>query len=185
MVLQASYYANGGEIFVLDMGKPVKIYDLAYNMIKLSGYKPGVDIKIEVTGLRPGEKLYEELLIKNPETSKKTANSRIFVEESTFNDLNAIKESFELFDKAIKDNNYEQIRQVLMKYVTTYHPVNAINNPGVKEAWYRRINMKAIVLAAGYATRLYPLTENFPKPLLEVQGKTILEFISISPSWTK
>ena len=134
LVLQASYYANGGEIFVLDMGKPVKIYDLAYNMIKLSGYKPGVDIKIEVTGLRPGEKLYEELLIKNPETSKKTANSRIFVEESTFNDLNAIRESFELFDKAIKDNNYEQIRQVLMKYVTTYHPVNAINNPGVKEA---------------------------------------------------
>ena len=134
LVLQASYYAKGGEIFVLDMGKPVKIYDLAYNMIKLSGYKPGVDIKIEVTGLRPGEKLYEELLIKNPETSKKTENSRIFVEESTFNDLDAIKDSFELFEKAIKDNDYEEIRQVLMKYVTTYHPVNAIYNTEIKGA---------------------------------------------------
>ena len=134
LVLQASYYANGGEIFVLDMGKPVRIYDLAYNMIKLSGHKPGVDIKIEVTGLRPGEKLYEELLIKNPETSKKTANSRIFVEESTFSDLKAIEESFELFEKAIQDNDYEEIRQVLMKYVTTYHPVNAIYNTDVKGA---------------------------------------------------
>ena len=128
LVLQASYYAKGGEIFVLDMGKPIKIYDLAYNMIKLSGHKPGVDIKIEVTGLRPGEKLYEELLIKNPETSTKTANSRIFVEESTFNDLDAIHESFVLFEKAMKNNDYHEIRQVLMKYVTTYHPVNAINN---------------------------------------------------------
>ncbi|MBQ2897840.1 MAG: polysaccharide biosynthesis protein [Clostridia bacterium] len=128
LVLQASYYANGGEIFVLDMGKPIKIYDLAYNMIKLSGHKPGADIKIEVTGLRPGEKLYEELLIKNPETSKKTANSRIFIEESTFSDLDAIKESFELFEKAIQDNNNEEIRQVLQRYVSTYHPVNAINN---------------------------------------------------------
>ncbi len=134
LVLQASYYANGGEIFVLDMGKPVKIYDLAYNMIKLSGNKPGTDIKIEVTGLRPGEKLYEELLIKNTETSKRTANSRIFVEESTFNNLDAIKESFALFEKAIKDNDYEEIRQVLMKYVDTYHPVNAIYNNEIKGA---------------------------------------------------
>lgn len=134
LVLQASYYAKGGEIFVLDMGKPVKIYDLAYNMIKLSGHKPGGDIKIEVTGLRPGEKLYEELLIKNPETSKKTANSRIFIEESTFSDLDKIKESFALFEKAIEDNDYEEIRQVLQKYVPTYHPVNAINNPNAKGA---------------------------------------------------
>ncbi len=134
LVLQASYYAKGGEIFVLDMGKPVKIYDLAYNMIKLSGHKPGGDIKIEVTGLRPGEKLYEELLIKNPETSKKTANSRIFIEESTFSDLDKIKESFALFEKAIEGNDYEEIRQVLQKYVPTYHPVNAINNPNAKGA---------------------------------------------------
>lgn len=134
LVLQASYYANGGEIFVLDMGKPIKIYDLAYNMIKLSGHKPGVDIKIEITGLRPGEKLYEELLIRDPETSKKTSNSRIFIEESTFSDLDAIEESFELFEKAIENNDYGKIRQVLQKYVPTYHPVNAVDNSNAKGA---------------------------------------------------
>jgi len=134
LVLQASYYANGGEIFVLDMGKPIKIYDLAYNMIKLSGHKPGVDIKIEITGLRPGEKLYEELLIRDPETSKKTSNSRIFIEESTFSDLDAIEASFELFEKAIENNDYGKIRQVLQKYVPTYHPVNVVDNSNAKGA---------------------------------------------------
>ena len=78
LVLQAGVYAKGGEIFVLDMGEPVKIYDLAENLIKLSGFEPNKDIKIEVTGLRPGEKLYEELLM-DEEGLKNTAHEKIFI----------------------------------------------------------------------------------------------------------
>ena len=78
LVLQAGAYARGGEIFVLNMGEPVKILDLATNLIKLSGYKPGEDIEIKFTGLRPGEKMYEELLM-NEEGLKETANKMIFI----------------------------------------------------------------------------------------------------------
>lgn len=78
LVLQAGAYARGGEIFVLDMGEPVRILDLAANLIKLSGYKVGEDIEIKITGLRPGEKMYEELLM-NEEGLKKTANKMIFI----------------------------------------------------------------------------------------------------------
>ncbi len=89
LVLQAGAYAKGGQIFVLDMGEPMKIYDLAYNLIKLSGLEPGVDIEIECTGLRPGEKLYEERLM-SEEGLQKTANGSINIaqpiplDETTF-----------------------------------------------------------------------------------------------------
>ncbi len=86
LVLQAGAYAKGGEIFVLDMGKPVKIYDLAENLIRLSGYTPDKDIKVEITGLRPGEKLYEELLMNNDNLSK-TAHNKIL----DFQDIPQIK----------------------------------------------------------------------------------------------
>ena len=79
LVMAAGEMANGGEIFVLDMGEPVKIIDLAKDMIKMSGYEPYDDIDIEITGLRPGEKLYEELLINN--TLSKTLNNKIFIDE--------------------------------------------------------------------------------------------------------
>jgi FlaA1/EpsC-like NDP-sugar epimerase len=77
-VLQAGAYANGGEIFVLDMGEQVRIYDLAVNMIKLSGFEPFKDIDVKVTGLRPGEKLYEERLMAE-EGLKKTENEKISI----------------------------------------------------------------------------------------------------------
>ena len=82
LVIESGAYANGGEKFILDMGEPVKIIDLAKNMIKLSGLELGKDIEIEITGLRPGEKLYEELLLKTSNATK-TANDKIFVEKGT------------------------------------------------------------------------------------------------------
>ena len=82
LVMAAGAMAKKGELFVLDMGKPIKIYDLAINMIKLSGLEPGVDIEVKEIGLRPGEKLYEELLIKS-ETLDKTENDMIFIEKDT------------------------------------------------------------------------------------------------------
>jgi FlaA1/EpsC-like NDP-sugar epimerase len=78
LVLTAGAFAKGGEIFVLDMGQPVKIYDLAADLIRLSGYEPDVDIKIKVTGLRPGEKLYEELFF-DDESVDKTSHEKIFI----------------------------------------------------------------------------------------------------------
>jgi FlaA1/EpsC-like NDP-sugar epimerase len=82
LVLTAGAFAKGGEIFVLDMGHPVKIYDLAADLIRLSGYEPEADIKIKVTGLRPGEKLYEELFLSD-ETVDKTTHDKIFVLKSS------------------------------------------------------------------------------------------------------
>ena len=83
LVLQAGAYAKGGEIFILDMGEPVRIMDLAEILIRLSGYRVGEDIKIEFTGLRPGEKLYEELLM-DEEGMRDTANRMIHIHFRTF-----------------------------------------------------------------------------------------------------
>ena len=120
LVLQAGTYAHGGEIFVLDMGSPVKIDTLARNLIKLSGMKPDIDIKVEYTGLRPGEKLYEEKLMAE-EGLKKTRNELIHIgcpipfEVETF-----LKELQTLMDMAYV--NAEDIREKVEEVVTTYHP---------------------------------------------------------------
>ena len=121
LVLQAMSYANGGEIFVLDMGEPVKIYDLAVSLIKLSGYEPEVDIPIIFTGLRPGEKLYEELLMEE-EGLQKTENKKIYVGELT--DLNEedILNKLSKLKTLIENENtpIEEIKETMHEVVPTY-----------------------------------------------------------------
>lgn len=122
LVLQAGAYAKGGEIFVLDMGEPVKILELAKNLIRLSGYKVDEDIKIEFTGLRPGEKLYEELLM-DEEGMKDTENKLIhigkpieFDETLFFKQLNSLKEAAQ--------NESPDIKFLIKTMVPTYHPMD-------------------------------------------------------------
>jgi len=120
LVLQAGAYAKGGEIFILDMGEPVKIDDLAKNLIRLSGYTLGVDMEIKYTGLRPGEKLYEELLMKE-EGLQETDNKLIHIGKPIEFD----KENF--FDnlEKLKEEAYSEtgnIRELIKEVVPTYHP---------------------------------------------------------------
>lgn len=118
LVLQAGAYAQGGEIFILDMGEPVKILDLAENMIRLSGLVPGEDIEIKFTGLRPGEKLYEELLI-DDDNKKETANKRIFIGQPIKINEAEFDEKMKELEKATFSED-ENIRQVVKKLVPEY-----------------------------------------------------------------
>ena len=118
LVLQAGAFAKGGEIFVLDMGEPVRIDDMARNLIRLSGLEPDVDIKIEYTGLRPGEKLFEECL-KDEEGLEKTANNLIFVGKPIAFDVDAFFESL----KTLKEAAYEDradIKKIVHDMVPSY-----------------------------------------------------------------
>ncbi len=119
LVIQAACYAKGGEIFVLDMGKPVRIYDLAENIIRLSGYTPNVDIKIEIVGLRPGEKLYEELLMAE-EGLEKTQHSKIFVGRPYVMEMDALEEKLVLLCSAVDSKDNEKIRDIMEEVVPTY-----------------------------------------------------------------
>lgn len=120
LVLQAGAYARGGEIFVLNMGEPVKILDLATNLIKLSGYKPGEDIEIKFTGLRPGEKMYEELLM-NEEGLKETANKMIFIGKPIEFDEEEFRRQLDILEQEAVNEDGD-IRTEVMKIVPTYHP---------------------------------------------------------------
>ena len=118
LVLQAGYYAKGGEIFILDMGEPVKIDTMARNMIRLSGYEPDVDIKIEYTGLRPGEKLYEELLMKE-EGMQETANKLIHIGKPIEMDDALLEQQLKRLDEASREES-EDIKDIVAEIVPTY-----------------------------------------------------------------
>lgn len=120
LVLQAGLMANGGEIFVLDMGQPVKIYDLAVNLIKMKGYVPEKDIKIEIVGLRPGEKLYEELLMAE-EGLESTSNELIFIGSPISMDSEAFLESLDRLI-TIAEKNGDCVKDELKMVCDTYKP---------------------------------------------------------------
>lgn len=119
LVLQASYYAQGGEIFVLDMGDPVRIDDMARNLIRLSGYEPDIDIPIVYTGLRPGEKLYEELLMYE-EGLQDTANEMIHIGHPIEMDDEWFEEKLKLLDKVSRQDS-ARIKEIVAEIVPTYH----------------------------------------------------------------
>ena len=118
LVIQAGGMAKGGEIFVLDMGEPVKIVDLARDLITLSGLEPDVDVKIEFTGLRPGEKLYEELLMDEIALTS-TSHNKIFVEKPIGDDIDFIEKSIEEFRNVV-DRDKEAIFALMEEKVHTY-----------------------------------------------------------------
>ncbi len=121
LVLQAGTYAKGGEIFVLDMGSPMKIDTLARNLIKLSGLRPDVDIKIEYTGLRPGEKLYEEKLM-SEEGMRTTPNKLIHIGSPIPFDTDTFLGQLQMLMEAAYSEKEDEIRTLVKEVVTTYHP---------------------------------------------------------------
>ena len=132
LVLEAGAMAEPGQIFVLDMGKPVKILDLAENLIRLSGLKPYEDIDIVETGLRPGEKLYEELLIAS-NTLSKTDNKKIFVEQQEHISAQTVTAAMQEMASAIKaECGNEELRALLKQYVTTYRSPEQVNSEAIK-----------------------------------------------------
>ena len=156
LVLQAGASAKGGEIFVLDMGKPVKIADLARNMIRLSGLKEGVDIEIKYTGLRPGEKLYEELLMEE-EGLKGTENELIHIGRPLeFQEEEFLKDLEELYQEAYAET--DQMKRIVKKIVPTYHlrEADIIRDQKIQSGWKKdfqdtRTNIPTAFLNRGVA----------------------------------
>jgi len=132
LVLEAGAMARQSQIFVLDMGEPVKILDLAENLIRLSGLEPYQDIDIQEIGLRPGEKLYEELLMSS-ETLSKTDNEKIFVEEQSCISAQVIMENLVRLDKAVTAQISGRELIALMKgMIPTYHSPEEVNRMGIE-----------------------------------------------------
>ena len=126
LVLQSGAMAKNGELYVLDMGKPVKIWEMAENMIRLSGFEPYKDIDIVEIGLWPGEKLYEELLIKTEELDK-TTNSLIFIERDKPQDKDIIQHKLDILRKALITEDDTIVKNALKKVVTTFHDPEEVN----------------------------------------------------------
>lgn len=135
LILQALTYASGGEIFVLDMGEPMKIYDLAVSLIKLMGYEPDVDIPIKVTGLRPGEKLYEELLMAE-EGLTATKHNKIFISNPLKIDEKQLQKNLETLKELEYDSKYSinKVISIMKKAVPTYKDSKEVNKE--KEKYY-------------------------------------------------
>ena len=145
LVLVAGSYASGGEIFVLDMGSPVKIADLARNLIRLSGFKPDVDIKIEYTGLRPGEKLYEEKLMAE-EGLKRTPSELVHIGMPIPFDTDEFLEQLgDLMDAAYR--NRRDIREVVANMVSTYHPEEDAQSKGKDDVYKELIRDEDVRVA--------------------------------------
>lgn len=132
LVLQAGGFANGGEIFVLDMGKPVKIYDLAIDLIKLSGLEPHRDIKVKVTGLRPGEKLYEELLM-SEEGLLNTTHNKIYIGRPTFDSIDSLKIKLNDLQKILNEDDEKIVKEKMKQIVPTYKEPNKVNEVAITE----------------------------------------------------
>ena len=132
LVLQAGAYAKGGEIFILDMGQPVKIRELAENLIRLSGHVPGEDIEIKYTGLREGEKLYEELLI-GEEGIQKTENNLIYVAKPTEIDGDALFAQIDAVADAINGMSHTETIDWIKSLVPNFTPKNTEYNEAKHE----------------------------------------------------
>ena len=135
LVLQAMSYAKGGEIFVLDMGEPVKIYDMAVNLIKLSGLEPNVDIEIKVTGLRPGEKLYEEILM-DEEGLEATKHDKIHIAEPMNINMNMIEDKLQKLNKLLEtssNEDKEKIKNTIKQIVPTFRDGEKLNKEKMEE----------------------------------------------------
>jgi FlaA1/EpsC-like NDP-sugar epimerase len=130
LVIQAGAKAEKGELFVLDMGQPVRIYDLAVNMIKLMGYEPDRDIEIKEIGLRPGEKLFEELLMKS-EDLEKTDNDMIFIERDTPYSRKEVDEKLEILKAAVAESadtvDSTIVKNAIKRVVPTFIDPEKIN----------------------------------------------------------
>ncbi len=134
LVLQSGAYANGGEIFVLDMGEPVKIYKLAEDLIRLSGFEPHEDIEIDVTGLRPGEKLFEELLM-SEEGMKETPHEKIFIGKPMFADFKVLLSMLDTLRDVIDEKDNYKLRDHLKSIVPSYRPNNELNDEFVESGF--------------------------------------------------